>query len=190
MRIAIYGGAFDPPHLGHLSTVNAVLRRKKADMVVLVPTAYHAFGKVMAPHEERARWCEAMVRGNPLVKVSRIEAGLPAPSLTINTMRALGVRYPEHELVLVMGEDNARNRNLWKGWPDLDREFPGTIVVGRDGAEGPYPTWVDVRIKNLARSTTVRRIAAEGGNLRGLLHKDVKDLYLGYLKTKAEAEQR
>lgn len=186
MRIAVYGGAFDPPHLGHHEAVEAVLEQGQADMVIMVPTAYHAFGKAMAPHEERVRWCEAMVRENPLVKVSKIEAGLPAPNLTLNTMRALGARYPEHELVLIMGEDNARNRNLWQGWPDLDREFPGTIVVGRDGASGPFPTRIDVRIENSTRSSTlVRKVAAEGGNLGGLLHKDVMDLYLDYLKTKA-----
>ncbi len=183
MRIAIFGGAFDPPHAGHQSILQRLLETNLADLVYVVPTAYHAFGKKMAPHQDRVRWCEIMAAPfGSMVVVEPIEAQLQAPSLTINTLRALRERHPGDELRLVIGEDNARVRDQWEGWSDIETEFPDYIVVGRAGASGGIPPEVIHLTKPIELSSTmIRNKIRVGEPVDGLLDAEVEAAYREYL---------
>jgi nicotinate-nucleotide adenylyltransferase len=113
-----------------------LLWTRRSEQVWLVPVFRHAFegvqDKVMAPFERRMRWCEAMAEDidRVHVSVSRIEANLKTPSFTIDTLRSLGARHPEHRFRLVVGADVLPQTPQWKAWDDIVREFE-PIVVGR-----------------------------------------------------------
>ncbi|HHO51692.1 MAG TPA: nicotinate-nicotinamide nucleotide adenylyltransferase [Deltaproteobacteria bacterium] len=135
MRIAIYGGSFNPPHIGHLM-VSAWLRwTDQVDEVWLLPAFSHPFAKELAPFAERVSLCEAATSALDGVSVCAIEAHLPVPSYSIDTLTALAGRHPEHRFRFVLGADALAEVDRWKEWDRLQARFP-PIPVGRQG----YPT--------------------------------------------------
>ncbi|MFK7929575.1 MAG: nicotinate (nicotinamide) nucleotide adenylyltransferase [Myxococcota bacterium] len=137
MRVAIYGGSFNPPHLGHAMVAAWLTWTDQVDAVWLVPVAGHAFGKNLAPFERRCAWCEALGEAvGPSIRVCSIEEQLPKPSYTLNTLRALQERWPEHSFRLVIGADTLPQTPQWHRWSEIEADF-APIVVGRAGYESP-----------------------------------------------------
>jgi nicotinate-nucleotide adenylyltransferase len=158
VRVAIYGGSFNPPHVGH-ALVAAWLRwADRADAVWLLPTWSHAFGKALAPFPARVAWCESLAGAvGPWVSVSTIEAELPAPSYTIDTLRAFAARHPEHRFRLVIGADNLDVLDKWRDWDAIAAGFD-PIVVGRAGWPAPEGAVVFPEVS----STEIRARLAAG----------------------------
>lgn len=139
--VAVFGGAFNPPHVGHAMVVSWILWTGQADRVILVPAADHPFGKKMAPFATRLAYCEALafdLLGEDLgysparVSVSDAEAGLPSPNYSINLLHHLQAQHPGDKLRFVMGADNLARRADWFGFDDIVREFD-PIFVNRAG---------------------------------------------------------
>jgi len=137
MRVGVYGGGFNPPHVGH-ALVAAWLRwTDLVDEVWLVPVAHHAFGKQMAPFEQRIRWCAALAETvGDWVKVCDVEGALPVPNYTLNTLDELHRRHGSHQFRLVIGADNHSLSHKWHRWAEIQRRF-NPIVVGRQGYTRP-----------------------------------------------------
>ena len=105
MRVGVFGGEFDPPHLGHLAVVRAAREQLALDRVIVVPTARPPHRQASpTPAGTRLRLAEAAFADEPDVEVSRIELDRPGPSYTVDTLRAL---VPCGELVLILGADQA-----------------------------------------------------------------------------------
>src|SRR3989304_5989896 len=106
MDVAICGGSFNPPHVGHAMVAAWVRWTGRADEVWLVPAWVHAFSKEMVPFERRVAWCEALCRDlGGGVRACAVEAELPAPSFTWNTLEHLAGTHPEHRFRLLIGAD-------------------------------------------------------------------------------------
>lgn len=157
MRVGVYGGSFNPPHVGHAMVAAWLVWTRRVDEVWLVPAYRHAFDKPLAPFDQRllaATELAALV--GPAVKVLDIEAELPVPSYTVRTLRALASRHPGVELRLVLGADVLPQLPGWRDWATIEREFP-PIVVGREG----YPPVADApTFPNVSSSEIRRRLAA------------------------------
>lgn len=136
MRIAVYGGSFDPPHVGHLLVAHWVLATRKADAVWLLPSHAHPFEKRSQPFDVRVGWCEAIAATAPGVDVCAIEAELPAPTYTIDVLDTLAARHPEHTFRFLLGADLLATVDRWKEWPRLAEQFE-PVVVGRQGYDEP-----------------------------------------------------
>lgn len=133
MRIAVYGGSFNPPHVGHGMVAAWLGWTGMADEVWLVPTYHHAFGKDLAPFSDRIALCEALCKAiGGALRVCSIEQNLPAPSYTIDTLRALAARYPEHQFRLIIGADVLPQTAQWRRWSEIQAEF-APLAVGRVG---------------------------------------------------------
>ena len=144
MRVAVFGGSFNPPHVAHGMVAAWLLWTGQADEVWLVPVFRHAFeglqDKRLAPFELRLRWCAALAADvDPRIRVSDVEAHLPTPSFTIMTLRHIAASFPEHQLRLVVGADVLPQLPKWKDW-DAIREAFSPVVVGRHGHPGPEGT--------------------------------------------------
>lgn len=156
MQIAVYGGSFNPPHVGHAMVASWLRWTTRVDQVWLVPAYDHAFSKELAPYAERLRLCQALAT---LVeaRVCGIEAELPRPSYTWNTLCALRDQHPQHRFRLVVGADTLDQTDQWHRWADIAEHFK-PIVVGRGGfpAVPGAPTFPGVS------STEVRAAIAAG----------------------------
>lgn len=165
MRVAIYGGSFNPPHIGHALVAAWVKWTDQADAVWLVPAYDHAFGKALVPFERRAAWCDALASTlGPWARTERIESELPPPSYTLNTLMALSQAHPEHRFRLVLGSDNLPHLDRWHRWEDIAAGFD-PLVVGRVGYASPP----DVPEFPGVSSTEIRRRALAGEPLEGLV---------------------
>ncbi|WP_235869229.1 nicotinate-nicotinamide nucleotide adenylyltransferase [Veronia nyctiphanis] len=110
-KIAVFGSAFNPPSLGHLSVLQ---RLTHFDKVLLVPSIAHAWGKNMAAYEERCRWTQAFINDIGLDNVELCDAEKAIyrdgePVTTWALLAFLSKRYSESELTFVLGPDNFLN---------------------------------------------------------------------------------
>lgn len=117
MRVAVYGGSFDPPHVGHLLSAVYALARG-FEKVLVVPVFEHAFGKQTAPFAARVELCRACFRGIDGVEVSELEATLERPSYTVRTLERLKAEQPDWELRVLVGSDVLAETQAWH---ELDR---------------------------------------------------------------------
>jgi nicotinate-nucleotide adenylyltransferase len=159
VQVAVYGGSFDPPHVGHAMVAGWLLWTGRVDRVWLVPAYQHAFDKQLRPFEQRLELCRALARDvDPeRIEVLDIEARLPTPSYTLHTLEALADQHPQHRFRLVVGADVLEQTEHWHAWERIQRNF-APIVVGRDG----YPPVPDAPVFPGVSSTEIRRRLAQG----------------------------
>ena len=120
-RIGLLGGSFNPAHRGHRQLSLAALAALGLDEVwwLVSPGNPLKEGKEMAPFEARLASAEEVARGTPIqVSDFEREAGT---RYTIDTLRKLMARHPEHRFIWLMGMDTLPNFHLWKDWQELAR---------------------------------------------------------------------
>lgn len=133
MRVALFGGSFNPPHVGHQLLALYVLETTAVDELWFVPTFQHPFHKALETFEDRRAMCErAALALGPRVRVSDVEARLGGASLTLRTVQRLIDDYPGHAFSLVIGSDLVAETDSWHGIAELHRLVP-FIVVQRGG---------------------------------------------------------
>jgi nicotinate-nucleotide adenylyltransferase len=176
MRIALYGGSFNPPHIAHQLSCAYVLAtaRPRVDQIWMIPTYKHPFAKALAPYRHRVEMCRRAAETlGGRVQVSRIEEELGGESYTLNTVKALRARHPEHEFALVIGADLVAERERWHGWPEL-KTLIDFIVVGRQGQKEAGAA-LDLPPVS---STEIRAKLGRGENVDGWMDAGVVD-YIG-----------
>ena len=133
-RIGILGGTFNPPHVGHLVCAQEAIVGLRLDHVLLLPAGVPPHKEVAADPgaEVRAALCDAAVAGDDRLSVSRIELERPGASYTVDTLRVLHERTPEHELTFIVGGDMALSFPSWRE-PDAILELAELGVAERDG---------------------------------------------------------
>lgn len=119
-KIAIFGGTFDPPHVGHVLAVYYVLLSAGVDKVLIVPCAEHPFGKDQISFQHRLAMCRiAFAMLGDAVDVLDIEGNRSGMSFTIDTVRQLAEEYPGVRLELIIGSDNVADLPKWKDIDEL-----------------------------------------------------------------------
>lgn len=121
MKIALLGGSFDPPHLGHLIMAVQMKEKFLMDEVWFIPCYEHAFGKQLSPADHRLAMCKLIEDGN--IKASDIEIKRKKVSYTIDTLRELTALYPEHEFHWIIGSDQEEDFHKWKNAEELRKKY-------------------------------------------------------------------
>ena len=119
MKIAVYGGSFDPPHNGHKLLAENLSRYCGADKVLIVPAAVSPFkngGNVSGEH--RLHMCRLLFC-EPLYEVSDIELKRGGKSYTVDTLKQVRAMYPEAELYLFMGDDMLLSFSRWYKYEEI-----------------------------------------------------------------------
>lgn len=179
MRVALFGGSFNPPHVAHQLAAVYVLETGPVDALWFVPTFQHPFDKPLEPFADRFRMCElAAAAVGPRAQVSDIEARLGGPSRTLRTVRQLMADHPGTSFSLVIGSDLVDETASWHGSAEL-RSLVPFIVVGRSGAPvadaGASPQQPPKLAMPAVSSTEIRAALAAGGDVGGLVPKTVLD---------------
>src|SRR5216684_4511570 len=106
-RVGLFGGTFDPPHLGHLAIAEWAREQLGLERVVFMPAGAppHKRRRDLSRAEARVAMTRLAVRGQPAFVVSTLEIRRRGPSFTVDTLRALGRRYAGARLYLVLGAD-------------------------------------------------------------------------------------
>lgn len=173
-RLGVFGGTFDPPHLGHLAAARAASRAAALDRVLFVPAGrpWQKGDRAVSPAEDRYRMTQLAVRDDePAFAVSRIELDRPGPSYTVDTLEALGRE--GRELFLVLGADAAAGIRTWRS-PERVCELAVLVVVNRPDCARPAPPVgcrsLDVEMEPVDLSATeMRGRLAAGADVHGLV---------------------
>ncbi len=161
MRVAVLGGSFHPPHVGHAMVAAWLRWTDTADEVWLLPTFRHAFAKELAPWEHRLAWCAALAEAvGPWVRVCDAEGEHDGTSYTVDTLDRLARKHPACLFRLVVGADVLPDTPRWKDWARLSQAYT-PIVVGRAG----YPEVNGVPTFPAISSTQVRDALARGDDV-------------------------
>ncbi len=167
MKLAIFGGTFDPIHAGHLAVAREAVSRFQLDRVLIVPAAHppHKAGVTHAPYDDRIRMAELACHEEPRFEVSRIEEGT-ARSYSIDTIEKVRAELdPGDELYFLIGADAFAEIRTWRRWEDVAREVR-FLVVSRPGHSYEIPPEFKVdRIDSLEialSSSEIRRTLAAG----------------------------
>lgn len=164
--VAIYGGSFDPPHMGHVLSVTWALSAGRVERVWVIPTWKHPFGKSFAASfEHRAAMCAEAFSPLPAVEVSTIERELGGVSRTLDTLDALETAHPELRFRLLLGADLLPTTDRWHRWDEIARRAP-PIVVGRAGY--PAPAGCPIAIPDV-NSTDIRDAVLQRRDIRGFV---------------------
>ena len=173
MKVALFGGSFNPPHVAHQMVALYVLETASVDQVWFVPCWKHPFHKPLAPYENRLRMCELATKGlGSRARVSEIERTIGGPSRTINTVRRLRKMNPTHEYSLVIGSDVHDEVSSWYRADQLQASVP-FIIVGRRAAKGAADHTA-ITMPEVS-STEVRSLIRAGKSANGLVPRAVLD---------------
>ena len=126
-RIGIFGGSFNPIHVGHLAVAQKVIDQGLVDEVWLMVSPQNPLKQTasdLAPEQDRLALTRAAVEDFPHIVAADFEMQLPRPSYTWRTMEALRQHYPEHAFSLIIGADNWVNFSRWAHHDDLLAEYP------------------------------------------------------------------
>lgn len=151
MRIGIFGGTFDPPHIGHLILAAEACGQLALDRVlwVVTPDPPHKFNRPISPVQVRLEMVQAAVGPDDRFEISRIEIDRPGPHYSADTVQLLAQQNPGAELFYLMGGDSLHDLSTWKrpqqflnclaglgvmrrpndyvNLPDLERRLPGIV---------------------------------------------------------------
>lgn len=190
---ALFGGSFDPVHLGHLIVAEAVAEALDA-RVRFLPARGQPFKRAAheAAPEQRAAMLELAAAGNPRFAVERIEFTLPAPSYTVRTLRALATQAPGVRFTLLLGADAVRDL---PSWFEVDA-LPGladVVVFARPGFDLPAQDAVPVaRVVSVPAidisATAVRERVSRGRSIRYLVPGAVREYIAAHGLYRARAD--
>lgn len=187
MRIGIYGGSFNPVHIGHTSLAQAICEQKLVDEVWLVVSPLNPFKRnrsdELLDDHIRLEMAKIATRDISCIKVSDIEFDMPKPSYTYDTLKALKQRYPQHKFSLIIGADNWISFSKWYKSDEIMANH-NIIVYRRPGCEidlSCVPKNVTVASTKLydVSSTQIREGIKNGSDVSMYLNPEV----LNYIKT-------
>ena len=136
-RIGIYGGSFNPPHLGHIFAARKARQLLGLDNILLIPAAippHKAVAEGSPDGETRLALTKLAIAGEPGMGVSRIELDRPGPSYTVDTLRALRECYAQDEVYLLMGTDMFLSFFQWRE-PDTIAKLAVPVCMARVRAD-------------------------------------------------------
>lgn len=191
MRIGIFGGAFDPVHLGHLIVAERCREEAQLDEVWFLPSFRppHKTDRDLTRFEHRCDMVTLATTGQPAFRVEPVEKDLPPPNYTAHTLAELRRRHPEHEFALILGADSVADL---AGWYE-----PRSVLAQAEVLAVPRPgvdLWTadrlavavgvpaaEVRVRSVPcplieiASRSLRRRAADGQTIRFLVPRAVEE---------------
>jgi nicotinate-nucleotide adenylyltransferase len=141
MRIGVFGGTFDPPHLAHLILAEEACFQLDLERIlwVLTPVSPLKPDVRISPLKQRIELLEAALVDNAKFSISRVDIERAAPHYTFETLRILSKCNPADDFVFLMGGDSLRNLPLWENPDELLSNCKEIGVMRRPGAEINIP---------------------------------------------------
>jgi nicotinate-nucleotide adenylyltransferase len=176
MRIALFGGTFDPIHHGHLILARDAIEQLTLDRVIFIPAALspHKPSLVPAPSVSRRAMIMAAIEGEPHFTMDECELHRFGPSYTIDTVELMHSRFASAELFYLIGHDNSAKLDTWHRIDDL-RRLVQFVILDRDAnADAPAGPRIVRRIDISA--TDIRQRVKRGLSIRYLVPDAVRHI--------------
>lgn len=178
MRIGIFGGSFDPIHIGHLIVAEAAADALALDMVRFVPTAQQPLKEpeAQSPVEHRVAMLALAIEHNPRFCMDTIEVDRGGTSYTVDTLLGLQATFPRDALFFLVGADAARTLSSWREVERLP-SLATIVSLTRGGREAPpHPAIArSIQVPAIGVSgTEIRRAVAAGRSIRYVVPEPVR----------------
>ena len=191
MNIGLFGGTFDPVHLGHLILAERCREEAKLDEVWFLPSYAppHKQGQAISRFEQRCDMVTLATTGQPAFRVEPIEKELPPPSYTARTLAALREHHPQHTFALIVGGDSVHDLPTWFE-PATVLKLAALVAVPRPGATlpsaaelaakvGVHPEMVRLTVVECPQvdiaSRGIRKRVTDGKSIRFLVPRAVEE---------------
>jgi nicotinate-nucleotide adenylyltransferase len=176
-RIGLFGGSFNPIHVGHVALAKAALKKCGLDEVWLMVSPQNPLkqDQTLLDDQLRLELAQKALEGIEGVKACDYEMHLPKPSYTWHTLQHLKEDYPDDCFTLLIGGDNWAHFKRWYHWEDIQRTCE-IAVYPREGYAGTF----DAPLINVS-STEIRQRVKQGQSIQGMVAEsivaDVQRLY-------------
>lgn len=187
MRLGIFGGTFNPPHLGHLRLITEISDKMKLDRVLIIPAAIppHKQATSLASGEDRLEMCRLCFGSDSRFTVCDTELLRKGKSYTYDTLCEIKAQYPDAELFLVVGSDMLASFDKWYRYHDILMMSTLCAASREDGfvpvIEGRFTAEECEKIKFISipifplSSTQIRQRISCSQDTHGLLDERVRD---------------
>jgi nicotinate-nucleotide adenylyltransferase len=179
MRIGIFGGAFDPVHLGHLITAEQAREQARLEQVWFLPTFQPPHkSRTLTPFHHRLEMLELAIAGHEAFRIDPLEKERTGPSYTVDTLRLLREKHPKHEFHLIVGGDCVPDLPHWRDPQGIAAQAPLVIIGRPDTAAIDPPSYfrwqrVETLLMQIS-STDIRQRLTQGRSIRYLVPKAVE----------------
>ncbi|TLP39601.1 nicotinate (nicotinamide) nucleotide adenylyltransferase [Arcobacter arenosus] len=177
MHIAIFGGSFDPPHIGHQTIVKKALKKLDIDLLLIVPAYLNPLKvKSFLDAKTRFKLLKKLFSKKESVKVSSFEIDMKRPVYSIETIKFVLKKYKPEKLYLIIGADNYKSFHLWDSFEEIEK-LVTLVVVTRDGIKynnngNVKKLKVDIKISSTELRNTFRL-----NYIPKKIRKDVKNIW-------------
>lgn len=185
-RVGLYGGSFNPIHVGHVALAKALLHEAQLDEVwfMVSPQNPLKVQQQLLDDQSRLHMVELALANEPRLRPCDYEFRLPRPSYTLHTLRALHAQWPEIDFTLIIGADNWAVFDHWRGYKEILRDYAVCIYPRRG-----YPITLSALPKNVQLantpmfdvcSTDIRRRVRESKSIEGLVPDSIISMVQQY----------
>lgn len=184
MKIGLLFGTFNPVHNGHIAIADYMVEHADLQEVWMIVSPQNPLknSDSLLPEDERLNMVNLAIGNYKKIKTSDVEFDLPKPSYTINTLRHLREKFPQHEFVIIMGADNLEIFKKWKGYEKiLDAHkiyvYPRQSSDGGELKNHPRVKFIPAPLMQIS-ATFIRKSIKEKKDVRSMLDENV----LSYIK--------
>ena len=186
MRIAIYGGSFNPMHIGHEKIVDYVLNNLNIDKIIIIPVGIPSHRENnLEQSDTRLKICKEIFKGNKKIEVSDIEIKSEGKSYTYDTLLKLIDLYGENnEFFEIIGEDSLKSLKTWKNYEELlkickfivfRRKDDKNIQIDEEFLNNKNIIILENEYYNIS-STEIRNMVKNNEDISAFVNKKVKKL--------------
>jgi NAD+ synthase (glutamine-hydrolysing) len=175
MKVALFGGSFNPIHNGHLQVAEELIKKQIVEQVWLIPCGNHAFNKDLAEGKKRMEMISLAINANPKIKVVGVEMNEARKSYSSETIAWFKNNFP-HEFFWVIGADNVKDLQKWHDLEYLKNNV-NFIIIKRPGyqiEQTEIKVAKIIEMQNEVSSTKIRENVVEGKDLKGLVPEVVE----------------
>ena len=187
MRLGIFGGTFNPPHIGHLKLAQAMAEKLKLDKMLIIPASIppHKEAADLAQGEDRLKMCELTFSDREKYEICDTELRRAGRSYTYDTLCFIKDKYPDDELFLIVGSDMLESFNAWYRYEDIlsmctlcaasrEKDFKFDLTQIFKENEIKKVKFIDINVTELS-STEIRNKIKSSESTDGLLVPEVRD---------------
>ena len=177
MRICIFGGTFDPPHIGHLLVAQTVCEAEKFDKILFIPANRPPHKNNISGVNDRLAMLNLAVEGNPNFEISDIEIQRGGTSYTIDTLKAIrpNIIKEEDELFYLIGSDSLLEFSQWKNPREILQNCNVVVAIRPGFRPSDIPAWIlhQIHFANIPRfeisSSNIRKRWTKNKTIRYLV---------------------
>lgn len=181
MKIGLFGGSFDPPHLGHLIIADQICNHFNLDQILWIPAAQNPLKEIKSTaNHHRLEMLRIITKDNPNFIVNEFEINRTGPSYTIDTLKHFSKTYPNpaNKLYFIMGSDSIKDFHKWKSYQEIPK-LAEIIVFQRTTQEVNYSQYCPdckfiATVQTSISSTLIRNNIKDKKSIKYLVPTEVQ----------------